>query len=102
MSIEMRTERKLEGPFTHGVYPVMVCDVCERPINTMNPGVVLGMVKEATAAYHVHNGKCLSEYLNVSTEFGWVVEEIHDHFFRLLSNMGFFVEDGQIVLERPV
>ncbi len=102
MSIEMKTERNIEGPFAYGVYPEMRCDVCQRKINTMNPGAVMGVVKKATPAYHVHKGKCMNEFLDASTEDGWVTDEVHNHFFRLLFNLGFFVENDQIILERPI
>ncbi len=102
MSIEMRTERQLEGPFVYGVYPEMVCDVCQRKINTMNPGAVMGVLKKPTPAYHVHNGKCMDEFLDASKEDNWITDEVHDHFFRLLSSLGCFVENDQIILKRPI
>ncbi len=58
-------------------------------------------------AYYVHRGRCMDKLLDGLTELevpkgvDWIVDEVNDHFFRLLANMGFFIEDGQIVLEQP-
>ena len=107
MSIQIKTQRNLEGPFPYVVYPELRCAICLRKIDTMNPGMVMGAAMMSNPAYYVHKGSCMDKLLDgateldVPTEVDWVVDEVHDHFFRLLWNMGFIIEDGQIILEQP-
>ncbi len=84
------------------VYPEVRCDVCQRKINTMNPGKVMAIVKETAPPYHVHKGRCMDKLSDDPPDKDWGVDNIHDHFFRLLAVLGFIAEDGQIVLEEPV
>ncbi len=102
MSIQMRTERNTEGSSLYVAFPEMRCDICQRKINTMNPGKVMGVLHKAAPVYHVHKRKCLNEFLDASTETNWWIDDVHDHFFRLLAILGFIIEDGQIVLDKPI
>lgn len=102
MSIQMRTERNTEGSSLYVAFPEMRCDICQRKINTMNPGKVMGVLHKAAPVYHVHEGKCLNEFLDASAEANWVGDDVHDHFFRLLAILGFIIENDQIVIDRPM